>query len=128
MGASFPQYPDARSNSPRYPLSQASRHSETSGQRLEPISQSKIQELRELQQQKQIINARYDEVKAEVIGKLQRGVPIQQGALSVRVVPRPFRYLSAKSLTPLLGKAEVERLKEQVEPSVYYYVEIYEAG
>jgi hypothetical protein len=126
MDAPFPLNPDPRNVSPRYPIAQASRHSATFEQRFEHISQSTIQELRELKEQLRIIRTRHDKVKAEVIGKLQNGVPIQQGALMVRLVTRSYRYLSAKSLYPLLGKVEVERLKQRVQPRDYSSVEISE--
>jgi len=101
MGAPFPQNPDPTNASTRYPISQTSGHSATFQQRFESISQSDIQELRELKEKVRNLRAHHDKVRAEVIGKLRRGVPIQRGALNARLVTRNYRSLSAKSLSPL---------------------------
>jgi hypothetical protein len=126
MGAPFPQNSNPTNAPSRYPLSQTGGHSTSFEQRFELISQSKIQELRELKEQMRNIRARHDAVKAEITGKLQRGVRIQQGPLNVRLIPRSYRFLSARSLTPLLGKAEVQRLKNRVQPTISYSLEISE--
>jgi len=126
MAAAFPLNPHPNSTSNRHPLLETSRLSVTSKWQIQPISQSTIQELRQLKKQLQNIRAHHDKVQAEVVGKLRRGVPIQQGVLTARLVTRHCRYLSAKALCPLLGAAEVERLRDQVEPSVSHSVEISE--
>ena len=92
----------------------------------ELIPQSRIQELRELKEQVRKIRARHDRLKAEIIEKLRRGVPVQQGSLNARLITRNYRFLSAKSLLPLFGKAEVQRLKTQIQPTISYLVEIFE--
>jgi hypothetical protein len=127
MRAPFPRNSDSSDTPSRYPHFQTRGHATSFEQRFELISQSKIQELRELKEQVRKIRAQHDTVKAEIIDKLRRGVPVQQGSWNVRLITRNNRLLSAKSLLPLLGKVEVERLKNQVQPTISYSVEIFEA-
>ncbi|MGO9598758.1 MAG: hypothetical protein ACLP7Q_12285 [Isosphaeraceae bacterium] len=126
MGALFPHNTNPTDTPSRYPLSRTGGHSAGFEQRCELISQSEIQELRELKEQMRKVRACHDRAKAEIIDKLRRGVPVQQGSWNVRLITRNNRFLSAKSLLPLFGKAEVERLKNQVQPTISYSVEISE--
>ncbi len=126
MRAPFPQNSNPADTPSRYPHFHTGGHSTSFDHRFELIPQSKIQELRELKEQVRKIRARHDRLKAEIIEKLRRGIPVQQGSWNVRLITRNNRFLSVKSLLPLFGKAEVERLKNQVQPTISYSVEISE--
>jgi hypothetical protein len=82
------------------------------------ITQAELQELRERADEMRLSRARLDECRARVIKKLQQNVPVEHGARRVKLVMREARYLTAKTLLPLLGKQEIERLKRHVQPTL----------
>jgi len=100
-----------------YPFSQAD-HLAKQSYPSDSVTQAELQELCELADQVRLRRARLDECRARVIKKLQKNVPVEHGARRVKLVMREARYLTAKTLLPLLGKEEIERLKRDVQPMI----------
>jgi hypothetical protein len=90
------------------------------------VTQSELEELRHLNHQVRQLKARRDRVRATVIASLDRGAPVEHGRLTARVKRTPYRFLNAKTLLPLLGRAEVARLKERIVPTTIPRLELEE--
>jgi hypothetical protein len=90
------------------------------------ISQQELVSFRELNQCRKEINDLYQQLREVLIEKLRRGDPVEPGRLSARLHERESRQLSAKALKDILSQEEIERLQDQVEPTLYRYVLIEE--
>jgi len=65
-----------------------------------------------------LLQARLGEDREKIIDKLERNVPVENGARRVKLSVQKSRRLTADKLLPLLGKQEVERLKSLVQPTI----------
>jgi hypothetical protein len=101
-----------------YPFSQAGHFATPQSTRCDRVTQDELQQLYDLGAQIRLLRAHWNEGRAKVITKLQRNVPVEYGERQVKLIMSESRYLSAKSLLPLLGKEEVERLRTRVQPKI----------
>jgi hypothetical protein len=101
-----------------YPFSQAGHFTTTQSHQSDRVTQDELRQLHDLAAQVRLLRARLDEGRAMVIKKLQKNVPVEYGVRRVKLIMSESRYLSAKSLLPLLGKEEVKRLRTRVQPRI----------
>jgi hypothetical protein len=88
------------------------------------ISQDELQQYLALSIDEKQIRARRDRLRESLILKLQQGARVEPGRLKASLREQRSRYLTGKTLLPILGSDRVEYLKNQVEPKISFTIEI----
>jgi len=108
-----------------YPFSQADHLAKPQSYPSDSVTQAELLEFLDLSQQAKELADRRDECRARLIAQLTRNLPVERGARRAKLILREARYLSAKSLLPLLGKQHVERLKNQGQPTLSFLLKVF---
>lgn len=77
------------------------------------ITQAELEELQQLRR----LDTLKSELRNRLVVRLEEGVPIESGPLTVHLNSTSTAILNKKSLTPILGHDGVEHLQSRVEPT-----------
>ncbi|MCA9120196.1 MAG: hypothetical protein H6822_24100 [Planctomycetaceae bacterium] len=84
------------------------------------ITQDELRRLRDLREFVREHSQLRDTIKAKVLAN----APLEAGTLDLQVTPTTQRSFSYEKLAHLLGEQEADRLKEQIEPTISYRMEV----
>lgn len=92
------------------------------------ITQRDLAEFQRLKREQDDANERYESKREELITAWSGGATVENGPLRLCIDEVADQRITAQSLKPLLGDDEVQALRRQVVPTIYFRVKVSPAG
>jgi hypothetical protein len=84
----------------------------------EMIAQEDLEQYELCQEEARVARRNLEAVRDRLMDQLRRGIPLEQGRLGVEIRTSTVRSFSFGKLVAVLGRTRVERLQDQIEPTI----------